>query len=87
MSKEQNVTNLIALLMFILSEEIVEFTQIELKIIILIIGVLIGFGYSIPSIKEILLVIKSKITKKSEIPVPKEETPEIPVKEIHLDNE
>lgn len=66
--KPETVTSFIGLLMFILANDIVEFTNIEAKIIMVVIGGLLAFGYTIDNVKVLVDKLKTFTTKKEKPP-------------------
>ena len=67
--KPETVTSFIGLLMFVLANDIVEFTNIEAKIIMVIIGALMAFGYTIDNVKILIDKLKMFTTKKEKPPL------------------
>ena len=85
--RPETVTSLIGLLMFVLKNDIVEFTNIEAKIILIIIGMFLAFGYTVENLKYMVDKLKMFMTKKEKPPsvdVEDEEEDEIEVIEITI---
>lgn len=82
MNKSQAISSIIALLMFLLDEQIIELTNVEAKVLFLVIGAFLVYGFSIPEAMDKLKQLYSKFKDDDD----DDTDDDVPVVEIDLKN-